>query len=115
MATIISEKVLIVEGKSDKQKIQEMLEESVEIICTNGTISVSKLDEFVELYYDRDVYLLFDSDSSGEKLRKQFRLEFPQADHLYVDKMYREVATTPYSQLAQILLQANFEVKVKYL
>lgn len=31
-------KVIVVEGKSDKKRIQEVLLESVEIICTHGTM-----------------------------------------------------------------------------
>jgi len=108
-------KVIIVEGSSDKKKVQSILKEQVEIICTNGTISLSKLDELIEALFHKDVYILVDADDSGEKLRKQFKREFPEASHLYIDKMYREVATAPQKHLATVLLGANIDVHAEFL
>lgn len=109
------EKVIIVEGKSDKKKVEMIINEQIEIICTNGTISISKLDEMIESLFNKDVYILVDSDDSGEKLRKQFRREFPEAEHLYIDKMYREVATAPEQHIATVLLSANIDVHAQFL
>ncbi len=108
-------KVIIVEGSSDKKKVQAVLNEPVEIICTNGTIGVSKLDELIDSLFDKDVYILVDADASGEKLRKQFKREFPEANHLYIDRMYREVATAPENHLATVLIGANIDVHAEYL
>ncbi|MFT9598788.1 toprim domain-containing protein [Mesobacillus sp.] len=108
-------KVIIVEGSSDKKKVQALLNEPVEIICTNGTIGVSKLDELIDSLFDKDVYILVDADASGEKLRKQFKREFPEANHLYIDRMYREVATAPENHLATVLIGANIDVHAEYL
>ncbi|WP_031308246.1 MULTISPECIES: toprim domain-containing protein [Bacillaceae] len=108
-------KVIIVEGSSDKKKVQAVLNEPVEIICTNGTIGVSKLDELIDSLFDKDVYILVDADVSGEKLRKQFKREFPEANHLYIDRMYREVATAPENHLATVLIGANIDVHAEYL
>jgi toprim domain protein len=110
-----ADKVLIVEGKSDKKKVESILKEQVEIICTNGTISFSKLDELIDFLEDKEVYILVDADAAGEKLRKQLKREFPQAEHLYIDRMYREVATTPVQHLATVLLGANIDVHTEYL
>ncbi|MEH7301173.1 toprim domain-containing protein [Neobacillus drentensis] len=109
------DKVLIVEGKSDKNKVKSIVKEPVEIICTNGTISVSKLDELIEFLEDKDVYILVDADKAGEKLRKQFKREFPHAEHIYIDRMYREVATAPVQHLATVLLGANIDVHTEFL
>lgn len=109
------DKVIIVEGKSDKKKVETIINEPVEIICTNGTISVSKLDELIETLFHKEVYILVDSDDSGEKLRKQFRREFPEAEHLYIDKMYREVASAPEQHIATVLLSANIDVHADFL
>src|SRR5574342_115002 len=95
MAMDENHKVIIVEGSSDKRKVQTVQKEPVEIICTKGTIGVSKLDELIDSLFDKDVYILVDADASGEKRRKQFKWEFPEASHLYIDKMYMEVATAP--------------------
>lgn len=109
------EKVIIVEGKSDKKKVQEVINESVEIICTNGTIGLSKLDELIDMLYNKEVFVLFDADDSGDKLRKQFKREFPEAKHIYIDRAYREVASAPENHVATVLLQANIQVHSKYL
>ncbi|MGD6968672.1 toprim domain-containing protein [Rossellomorea vietnamensis] len=109
------DKVIIVEGTSDRKKVKEIVKEPVEIICTNGTISITKLDELVEELFARDVYILVDADDSGEKLRKLFKREFPEAEHLYIDRMYKEVAAAPEYHLASILIGANIDVHTEYL
>lgn len=109
------DKVLIVEGKSDKKKVKSIVKEPVEIICTNGTISITKLDELIDFLEDKEVYILVDADEAGEKLRKQFKREFPHAEHLYIDRMYREVATAPEKHLATVLLSANIDVHTQFL
>ncbi len=109
------EKVIIVEGRTDKKKVETVVNEPVEIICTNGTISISKLDELIEHLFNKDVYILVDADRAGDKLRKQFKREFPEARHLFIDKMYREVATAPEQHIATVLLSANIDVHAEYL
>lgn len=109
------EKVIIVEGKSDKKKVSVIIKEPVEIICTNGTIGLSKLDEMVEFLENKQVYILADADEAGEKLRKLFKRELPEANHIYIDKTYREVATAPEKHLAEVLLSANIDVHKEYL
>lgn len=109
------EKVIIVEGRSDKKKVETVVNEPVEIICTNGTISISKLDELIEHLFNKDVYILVDADRAGDKLRKQFKREFPEAQHLFIDKTYREVATCPEQHIATVLLSANIDVHAEFL
>lgn len=108
-------KVLIVEGTSDKRKVESIIREPLEIICTNGTLSLTRLDELVDSLYDKDVYILVDADEAGEKLRGLFKREFPEAQHLYIDKMYREVANAPTYHLASILLSANIDVDARFI
>lgn len=110
-----SDKVLIVEGKSDKNKVKSILKEPVEIVCTNGTISMTKLDELIDFLEDKEVYILVDADDAGDKLRKRLKREFPNAEHLYIDRMYREVATAPVYHLATVLLGANIDVHSEFL
>lgn len=111
----INYKVIIVEGTSDKNKVKNIIKEPVEIICTNGTMSITLLDELIEYLDDKDVYILVDADEAGQKLRKQFKREFPEAEHLYIDKMYREVATAPEQHLATVLIRANIDVYTEFL
>lgn len=115
MSLVEVEKVLIVEGKSDKKKVLNVLNEPIEIICTNGTISVTKLDELIDELFLKDVYILVDSDDAGDRLRKQFKREFPEAAHIYIDRAYREVATAPDHHVASVLLSANIDVDAKFL
>lgn len=115
MDEAVTEKVIIVEGTTDKRKVQTIVSEPVEIICTNGTISLTKLDELIDMLYDKDVFILVDADAAGEKLRKQFKREFPEAEHVYIDRMYREVATAPEHHLATVLLAANIDVHAEFL
>ncbi|AKP48324.1 MULTISPECIES: toprim domain-containing protein [Bacillus] len=110
-----TDKVIIVEGTSDKRKIQAIIKEPVEIICTNGTIGLSKMDDLVDRLYGRDVYILVDADTAGEKLRKMFKREFPEARHLYVDRAFTEVENTPFRYLAAILLSAGIDIDTKYI
>ncbi|WAA11914.1 toprim domain-containing protein [Fervidibacillus halotolerans] len=111
----LNEKVIIVEGMTDKRRILDIVNEPVDIICTNGTIGVTKLDELVDQFYDKEVYIFVDADESGEKLRKLLKRELPHAKHLYIHREYREVATAPKKHLSAVLLQANIKVKGKYL
>lgn len=115
MTVVEIEKVIIVEGKSDKRKVEKVVNEPVEIICTNGTLSLAKLDELIDHLYYKDVYILVDADDAGEKLRKQFKREFPEAYHLYIDRAYREVASAPEQHLASVLISANIDVQSKFL
>lgn len=109
------DKVIIVEGTSDKKKVENIVKEPVEIICTNGTMSLSKMDELIDTLFEKDVYILVDADAAGEKLRKQFKREFPEAEHLYIDRSYREVATAPSYHLATVLMSANIDVHSEHL
>lgn len=115
LGDVQTEKVLVVEGASDRKKVRKILNEEVDILCTNGTISYQKMDSFVDELYDKDVYILTDSDESGDKLRKQFKREIPNARHLYIDRTYREVAAAPDYHIAAVLLGANFAIHTEYL
>lgn len=115
MSLVEVDKVLIVEGKSDKKKVLNVVSEPIEIICTNGTISLTKMDELIDELFLKEVYILVDSDDAGERLRKQFKREFPEASHLYIDRAYREVATAPDHHVASVLLSANIDVNAKFL
>lgn len=110
-----TEKTIIVEGASDRKKVKEIVNEPVDIICTNGTIGLSRLEELIEDLSGQDVYILVDADRAGEKLRKQFIRELPEARHLYIDRVYKEVATAPYRHLASVLLSANIDVHGEFL
>ncbi len=106
----MTDKVIIVEGKTDKEQLMRVLDEQVEIICTYGTISFDRLEELSEELEEKDVYVLVDADDAGEKLRRQLTQEIPHAEHLYITMLHREVAETPLNYLNRILRAAKFKV-----
>ncbi len=110
-------KIIIVEGKSDKQHIKKVIVEPVEVICTFGTFSISYFDEILEAYDldHRDVYIFVDEDESGLELRKELTRELPHAHHVRVNSEYREVETTPLNEIAHALLSQNIEVDPRFL
>ncbi|WP_138418504.1 toprim domain-containing protein [Aquibacillus sediminis] len=111
------EKVIIVEGRTDKKQIEKVLNEQIEIVCTNGTLGIEKLDQLL-IDYDldnKDVFILVDEDSAGQKLRKQLSMELPHAEHIYIDKTFREVAATPESELAIALISRHIDVNPIFL
>ncbi|MBE1556458.1 toprim domain-containing protein [Sporosarcina limicola] len=109
------ERLIIVEGGSDRKRLRRILAESVEIICTNGTVSPYRLEELLMPYEGWHLFVFLDADASGEKIRALFKREFPTAVHLYTEKVYKEVETTPYEVLATILLGADFKVRPEFL
>lgn len=104
-------KAIIVEGKTDREQLLKVLDEPIEIICSNGTLSYEKLEEWAEGLECSDIYIFVDADDPGNKLRKRINQEMPEVHHLYTHKMYRQIATTPVDVLAEILEHAHFVVK----
>lgn len=104
------EKVIVVEGRSDKTRIAPLIAEPVTILCTNGTVSASRLEELLLPYEDLDIIILVDADKSGEQLRKLVKREFPEARHFYIHRSYKEVAATPIRILLDVLISANVQV-----
>lgn len=110
-------KVIIVEGLSDKRQIEKIVREEVEIICTNGTLGLAKLDEMLNDYDldHRDVYIMVDEDKSGQSLRKLLASELPHAEHIHTTSEFREIAATPNYALATALVSKRIDVNPVYL
>ena len=107
----ILNKVIIVEGKSDKKRVKQVIDEPIEIICTHGTMGIDKIDEMVESLYDKQVTILVDSDDEGEKIRRWFKHYLSESKHVRVDKQYCEIARCPKRYLAKVLKKNGFVVK----
>ena len=110
-----SDRVIVVEGRSDKLRIEMVIAEPLEIICTNGTASPTKIEELLTPYESYEIFIFADADASGEKLRQVCKRTFPEAQHLYTDEKFKEVATTPLKVLASILLNAHIDVKKEFI
>ncbi|ASN04833.1 toprim domain-containing protein [Virgibacillus necropolis] len=117
MITPEPDKVIIVEGLTDKKQIEKIITEPVTIICTNGTFGVARFDELLDTYDldNKEVYILADEDNAGMKLRKQLTRELPHAEHIHVSSEFREVATTPESALATALVSKRINVNPIFL
>lgn len=107
----ILNKVIVVEGKTDKAQVKKVIDEPVQIICTNGTMSIDKIDNMIETLYDKQVYILVDSDDEGEKIRGWFKRYLSESKHIRVDKQYCEVARCPKNYLSRLLEKKGFLVK----
>ncbi len=110
-------KVIIVEGKSDKRQIEPIIAEEIDVICTLGTFSIEKFDEMLDDYRldDRRVYILVDADDSGKLLRNQLARELPHAIHMYIPDEYVEVELTPRDILARELTVHHIQIHPKFL
>ena len=73
------------------------------------------MEELLNPYEQHEMYVFVDADEDGEKTRSLFKREYPLAIHLYTEKVYKEVETTPYKVLASVLQKAHFEVSAEFL
>jgi toprim domain protein len=112
-----AERIVIVEGLTDKKQIEKVIADRITIVCTNGTFGVERFDELLDGYDldHKEVYILVDEDDAGIKLRKQLARELPHAEHIYVSSQFREVATTPKEELALALVDKDIMVNPIFL
>src|SRR5699024_8346301 len=110
-------RIIIVEGITDKRLIQKVLREKVPIICTYGTFGIEKFDEMIEEYDldNREVYIFVDADEPGIELRGEVMKELPHAQHMYIPIEHVEVETTPENIIATELVKHNFDIHPIYL
>ena len=109
------ERVIIVEGGSDKKRLARILVEPVEIICTNGTVSPYRLEELLAPYEEHELFVFVDADEDGEKTRVLFKREFPAAIHLYTEKVTGKWRQPHIKCLATILQGADFKIRPEFL
>ena len=104
-------KAIIVEGKTDKERLLKVLAEPVDIICTYGTKNQTDLEQLINEEDYNEVYVLVDADQAGNKLRRSIKQLFPNFKHLYTKRMYKEVASTLLEEIIRILNNAHFTLK----
>lgn len=77
--------VIVVEGKSDIQRIQQALE--ADCIATEGfTLRKGVIDQIRVAYEKRGIIILTDPDTAGERIRRVLTKKFPQAQHAFVPR-----------------------------
>lgn len=63
--------------------MQQVIAEPVNIICTHGTMSIDKLDDMIESLYDKQVFVLADSDDEGDRIRNWFKRYLSESEYIY--------------------------------
>lgn len=77
--------VLVVEGKSDVQRIAQAVE--AECIITEGfNLHKRQLDKIRLAYETRGIIILTDPDTAGERIRRFLTKKFPKAQHAFVPR-----------------------------
>lgn len=78
--------LIVVEGKNDKNKLENIFRDA-NIIITNGSeISQDTLNTIKSLSENNEVTLCLDPDGPGEKIRKKIMEYIPNAYNVYADK-----------------------------
>ncbi|HLS20810.1 MAG TPA: toprim domain-containing protein [Bacillota bacterium] len=117
MADYTADTIIIVEGITDKQLVEQIIAEHVTILCTFGTFDIERFDHMLETYNldHKEVFILVDEDYAGIELRKQLANELPHAKHIYISEEYGEVARTPANILATTLASHHIAVNPFFL
>ena len=77
-------KVLVVEGKNDYSRINQIFPE-LDVLITNGSeVSEKFLKLIQKLSNDHEIILMLDPDQPGETIRKKITNVCPQAGHIFV-------------------------------
>lgn len=77
--------VIVVEGKSDVQRISQAVE--ADCIITEGfNLHKRQLDKIRIAYEKRGIIILTDPDYAGERIRRFLAKRFPQAQHAFVPR-----------------------------
>jgi len=77
--------VIVVEGKSDIQRIAQAVE--ADCIATEGfTLRSGVIDMIRVAYEKRGIIILTDPDTAGERIRRVLTKKFPNAQHAFVPR-----------------------------
>ena len=78
--------VIVVEGKNDKNKLENIFKEAF-IITTNGSeINKETLNTIKEMSVNNEVVLCLDPDGPGERIRKKIMEYVPTCSNVYAIK-----------------------------
>ncbi len=77
-------------------------------------MSIDKLDDMIESLYDKQVFVLADSDDEGDRIRNWFKRYLSESEHIFIDKTYCQVANYR-TILACTLSKHGFTCKKKHL
>ena len=78
--------VIVVEGKNDKNKLENIFREAFIIITNGSEISKDTLDTIKEISVNNEVVLCLDPDGPGERIRKIIMEYVPTCSNVYAIK-----------------------------
>ena len=78
--------VIVVEGKNDKNKLENIFKDSFIIITNGSEISAKTLETIKELSKTNEVVLCLDPDGPGERIRKKIMEYVPVCSNVYAKK-----------------------------
>lgn len=79
-------KVYIVEGRHDYNRLKE-IDPNLMILMTNGAaISMTFIEELKRLEEDNELILMVDADNAGERLRRIITKHIPSVKHIFIKK-----------------------------
>ena len=93
--------VVIVEGKNDRHRLQQILSPAVPIYATYGIPGTERLEKLKKEAGHRQVVILTDQDAAGQRIRRMLREVFPDAINIYTKRSYNGVEHTPVDFLAE--------------
>jgi len=108
------EAVIIVEGKNDYKRLRRLLKPEIQVICTYGTPSQSRMEKIKKQVAHRLVFIFTDHDTSGKKIRALLSDEFPDAAQLYTKKGYAGVEGTPEEHIISQLEKQELHAYIIY-
>jgi ribonuclease M5 len=85
MSKLAIEEIIVVEGKDDTRRIQEVVEaDTIETI--GSAINEDILEQIAHAQETRGVIIFTDPDFSGEKIRKTIMEVVPDAKHAFLPR-----------------------------
>ena len=78
--------VIVVEGKNDKNKLENIFKETFIIITNGSEISKETLNTIKEMSASNEIVLCLDPDGPGERIRKKIMEYVPTCSNVYAVK-----------------------------
>ena len=78
--------VIVVEGKNDKNKLENIFKDSFIIITNGSEINIKTLETIKELSKTNEIVLCLDPDGPGERIRKKIMEYVPACSNVYAKK-----------------------------
>lgn len=98
--------LIVVEGKHDVARVRAIAPR-VQVVATNGWPSQMRLNKLRRLGIGRQVVVLTDGDSAGQRIRAELHEVFPKAIDVYIRRSFNGVEHAPLSYLARRLERAG--------